>query len=239
MQLVRLDDLHVTLDQLMQLHGVDGAGRPVKREIVEGYRDLLSEGLDLAGPAYGYDSVRVTSGTTEGLSFEDGHRFTGDVVAKNLQFSESVFLILCTIGPVLEERVAEYKRMGQPSKAFVLDSVGSLITDELGRIACTAVDELAKEAGLASTVPLSPGYTNWPLTAQEVFYDLLDFEALGVSLSATHIMSPLKSCTLAIGVGAKVKRLHDGATCDFCQFNGRCRLQKARESTKTGGSGNG
>jgi hypothetical protein len=239
MNTVRVQDLQVTLEQLMQLHGVDGSGRAVRPGILEGYSELLSEGLDLARPRYGYDSFRVAAEMGEELVFETGHRFTGEVVARNLKSSEAVFLILCTIGPGLEARVTEYRGMNQPARAYTLDSVGSLITDELGRIACAAVDELAREAGLSSTVPLSPGYTNWAMTAQEVFYDLLDFDALGVSLSATHIMSPLKSCTLAIGVGTRVKRLHDGATCDFCQFNGRCNLQKARATTQTGGSENG
>jgi len=161
-------------------------------------------------------------------------------VAKNLAASEVIYLACCTIGPELETRVTEYRANNQPAKAYVLDSVGSLITDHLGVAACASIDTLAKASGLSSTVPLSPGYMNWPTSAQDIFYELLDFNALGVSLSATHIMSPLKSCTIAIGVGQKVKRLHDGTTCDFCQFNGRCNLQKARDTTsQREGSENG
>lgn len=231
MKIVKDVGVDVSLEQLLQLHGVDGSGRAVRKGIVESYEELLEEGLKAACPIYGYRSVKVVGESEDELLLETGHHFTSPVVARNLAASDVIYLICCTIGPDLESLVASYRAGNQPAKAYVLDSVGSLITDQLANAACRVVDSLAKDSGLLSTVPQSPGYANWPLAAQDVFYDLLDFTALGVSLSDTHIMSPLKSCTLAVGVGEKVKRLHDGATCDVCQFNGRCNLQKTRETT--------
>jgi hypothetical protein len=240
MRIVQEVSIDVSLEQLLQLHGVDGSGRAVRRGIVESYRDLIQEGLKAARPVYGYRSVYVAGESEDELLLETGHQLASQIVARNLAGSEVVYLICCTIGPDLESLVAGYRASNQPAKAYVLDSVGSLITDQLANAACSAVDDLARNSGLLSTVPLSPGYANWPLAAQDVFYDLLDFKALGVSLSDVHIMSPLKSCTLAVGVGGNVKRLHDGATCDFCQFNGRCNLQKTRDITsQREGSGNG
>lgn len=235
MKIVKNVSVDVRLDQLLQLHGVDGSGRAVRKGIVESYKELLREGLKAARPIYGYRSVKVVGETEDELLLQTGHRFTSPDLARNLAASEAIYLICCTIGPDLESLVASYRAGNQPAKAYVLDSVGSLITDQLANAACRVVDGLARDSGLLSTVPLSPGYANWPLAAQDLFYDLLDFTALGVSLSDTHIMSPLKSCTLAVGVGEKVKRLHDGATCDSCQFNGRCNLQKTRETTSQKG----
>jgi len=94
--------IDVSLDQLLQLHGVDGSGRAVKRSVVENYRDLLQEGLKAARPVYGYRSVPVVGKSEDELLLETGHQLASQVVARNLAGSEVVYLICCTIGPVLD-----------------------------------------------------------------------------------------------------------------------------------------
>jgi hypothetical protein len=220
--------IEVSIDDLLRVHGTTEA--QVRREALDNYRRLLDEALPLLQPAYIYRDVPVAE-TGEGfLVLETGHVLKAAILAKLLRTAKTVYFMCCTIGPLLEKRVREYKNDGSPAKAYILDSIGSLATDLLAQDGCGFVDSIAEKAGLATSIPLSPGYLGWSLRDQQVFFQLLDPAEIGVVLTETFIMSPLKSTTQAIGLVAESGGKAGKTNCDYCSLKSRCKFRKAQSA---------
>ncbi|ATW27705.1 hypothetical protein [Candidatus Formimonas warabiya] len=220
--------INVSLEELLRVHGVTKSDRPINPHILENYERLLEEAMDVISPRYIYREIRPSEMREEQTVLETGHTVDARIFAKMMQGAEKIIFMCCTIGPELEDKIKEYKNAGAPAKAYVLDSIGSLATDKLAQEGCKMVEDMAQSLGQITTIPLSPGYMNWPLKDQQIFFEILEPQKVGVRLSDTFIMSPLKSTTQAIGVGSNLKEKHGATNCDYCALKERCNFRKAR-----------
>jgi hypothetical protein len=187
----------------------------------------VEEGLALAEPAYIYRTLKVhkvrhTSLVVNGGSIGD------EWFASMLAPSRLLVLGICTIGQRLEEKARAYTNAGEGPLGFFLDRVGTGLV-ELTRCTLLAeLDRLAAEQGFESSIPLSPGDTQWPLAHQRRIFDLLPIQMLGVSLTPGLVMTPLKSVSLAVGLGPDMGTAAEGSACDYCDIRDRCQLRLAR-----------
>jgi hypothetical protein len=68
----------------------------------------------------------------------------------------------------------------------------------------------------------------WPLEeAQKQLFALVDASEIGVTLEPSGVMQPLKSLSLALGLGQNLDT--DGCTCDYCTMRETCRFREAGE----------
>ena len=79
-------------------------------------------------------------------------------VAKLWAQAQEVALILCTIGPALDEQVSAYFVASDPLRGLVLDAIGTAALEELAEEACHLIAEVAKGKGWEASAPLSPNY---------------------------------------------------------------------------------
>jgi hypothetical protein len=104
----------------------------------------------------------------------------------------------------------------------VLDAVASLAADNAGRVAEEWAG--ARAAGLKAYL-YSPGYCGWHISAQEKLFAFLKPEAIGMSLNASYLMTPLKSISGVLAAGpAAIHRISGGYP--FCA---RCKSPTCRE----------
>jgi hypothetical protein len=129
-----------------------------------------------------------------------------------------VVLGICTIGPALEEEVRELTRKDQLAFATALDAVGSEMVESLAEMLETLICKEAAALGLSSYPRFSPGYGDWALASgQKTIFSLLPSHRVGVSLSETFLMSPLKSISFAMKLSTSAPsepRLPKCALCD-------------------------
>ncbi len=150
------------------------------------------------------------------ISFPDDHvveagfgRVESVVLYRHLQGCGSALLFAATVGISVERLVARYQRLS-PSKASVIDALGS------SAIECWC-DDMERELLGARThcSRFSPGYGDFALDHQRDFARVLDMpRTLGVSLSDSLLMTPCKSVTAVIGIGAS--RHSCGGKCMSC-----------------------
>ena len=228
MPVMRDIKIQISIDDLLRVHGATEG--QVKGKALDNYRRLLDEAEPLLRPAYIYRDVSIAETREDGLVLETGHVLQATILAKLLRTAKRVYLMCCTIGPLLEQRAREYKNDGFPAKAYILDSIGSLATDLLAQEGCKFVDDVAAAVQLSTSIPLSPGYMGWPLKDQQAFFQLLDCAEIGVALSDTFIMSPLKSTTQAIGLVAEPGGKAHKTNCDYCALKARCKFRKVQSS---------
>jgi hypothetical protein len=183
----------------------------------------LKEGLPLLEPLVLRRRVGVRKVIHQRLELEAGGRLSGPLIAAHMGGAGEVVLMLCTIGPRLEARVAEWMDQDM-AYALALDGLGSAAVEALANEATLAVEAQAAAQGLNTTIPLSPGMVGWPVeVGQPQVLALLEPERVGVRLTESGMMVPRKSLTLVLGLGREVSSR--GRPCDYCNLREICRYQ--------------
>ena len=133
------------------------------------------------------------------------------VLSRHLQGCGSALLFAATVGIGVERLVARYQRLA-PSRAAVIDALGS------SAIECWCDDmETSLLGGTVHCSRFSPGYGDFPLACQRDFARCLDMpKTIGVSLSESLLMTPCKSVTAVIGIGASSRTC--GGKCMSCSL---------------------
>lgn len=108
-----------------------------------------------------------------------------------------VGLAICTIGPALPRKVQELMGEGQLSKGVTLDAVGSVFVEALADKVDGLLGEKARELGLVHSRRFSPGYCGWSVVDQQLFFTALPADSIGVTLSNSYLMDPVKTVTFA------------------------------------------
>lgn len=216
--------LDITLDQVLLGQGADPqiirARRP---RLVTAAERALTEGLPLLAPQVAYEQLAVKEVRHERILFENGESLTGPLIAQQLMSAQSVVILLCTVGPAIEELSLRYVE-SDPVHSFALYGVGSAATEALSTAACRYFGQQAAEQGLLTTVPLNPGLEGWPIErGQPEIFGIIDSKAIGVQLLPSFVMRPVKSTSLVVGLGKEIDT--SARICDFCAKRYTCAFQ--------------
>ncbi len=106
-----------------------------------------------------------------------------------------------TIGAALPEQVRRDFAAGAGFDAVVGDAVGSETADAaMDFLQSSARQEILRRGGRLTERRFSPGYGDWRLEGQRIFFKLLPMAELGVALTDASIMNPEKSVTALAGI---------------------------------------
>ena len=140
-----------------------------------------------------------------------------------LPSAKELAVIVCTIGPKLEEKAAQFFRHDEPLRALLLDGIGSAAVDSLSEEACRILAQKAATRGYQTSSPISPGMFGLPISEQQHLFELLPAEEIGVCLTSAQIMVPCKSVSMVIGIGPKMATWTKAEVCRHCKLKKNCR----------------
>lgn len=132
----------------------------------------------------------------------------------------SVFAI-CTIGKDLENLSRDYLKRGELAKGVILDAIAShaaeQTAEEVNQIILNELSDTIQEKEVSCR--FSPGYCQWELDkGQKQIFSLLDSEKIGVSLTTSMMMNPVKSVSFAINIGVEVDKELGIRGCENCDM---------------------
>ncbi len=214
----------LTIDQVLLGQGARPQALRARRpRLVAAAKRALAEGLPLLAPRVVYEQLKILEVRHERILLENGHVLSGPLVARQLMSAQSVVVLLCTVGDVIEKLSLRYLE-SDPLHSLALYGVGSAAAEALSAAACHYFGEQAARQGLETTVPLSPGLEGWPVErGQPEVFRILDAAAIGVELLPSFLMRPVKSTSLVVGMG---KSIHTSSRiCDFCSRRYACAFQ--------------
>jgi hypothetical protein len=225
MPILRDFDLSLDADKVLWGQGADPTVIRARRPALAALAgEVIAEGSPLLAPVLLYDRFPVTGFRHERLSLAGGGSLSGPAVADHLGAAREVVVAVCTVGSALSDRAAEVFE-ANPVRGLALDGLASAAAESLGEAACRHFDGIAASEGLASSIPLNPGMDGWPLLeAQEQVFALLPAGDIGVTLSPSGLMEPLKSLSLVVGLG-RAGELTGGRACDLCTMRETCRYK--------------
>jgi hypothetical protein len=142
--------------------------------------------------------------------------------------AEHLALFAVTLGEPtsrqLERRFAERDF----ALAYVLDAMASVAADDLADLAERRYAAMLRERGWAApdgaALRYSPGYCGWDVTGQRKLFAYLKPEEIGLTLTESCLMTPLKSVSGVIIAGPRAIHRFP-PTYDFCE---RCEDRTCR-----------
>ena len=93
---------------------------------------------------------------------------------------------------------------------------------------CRQVEDDAIGRELHASASLSPGESEWSVAEQAVIFSLVDAREIGVTLTESLVMSPVKSLSLIMGIGPGPLGVEGASNCDFCTIRERCSYRRLR-----------
>lgn len=147
----------------------------------------------------------------------------GQMAGRLLADCHQAAVLVCTLGTQFDLWVKR-EQVRDMSRAVMLDALGSAYVEA----ACDAAeDEIrAHFPGMYLTDRFSPGYGDFPLTAQPMLLDYAGANRIGVTLTDSLLMTPQKSVSAVIGL-SPVPQMARIRGCAHCAMNKTCNLRKA------------
>ena len=224
-------DLGLNLDEFLASQGE--ASRGVATQAAAGR--ALERALELVCPAIVYDWFPVGHRDRKkvevgGLVFDLGRH------ADLLEPARLAFVAVVTIGLRLETHSRELRASGKALDAFMLDGAGVFAVGKLIEMARSIVEKDAAERGWGVGAELAPGQlSGWALAEQSLIGRLLHLVEIGVELSDSGMLIPLKSASVMVGTGPDYESSDVRSPCEYCDLGETCHYRRGdRPPARTG-----
>jgi hypothetical protein len=223
-------DLRLDADAVLRGQGADpGILRNRRPQLVEIAEQALSEALPLFQPSVVYERYEAKSILHGRIRLNDGKELKGGTIVQHLGGAPEIVPVVCTIGPDLEA-YASRKMETDIVYGLALYGAGSAAVEALANAACQYFEQQAAQKGWQVTIPLSPGMIGWSVEEGQIqIFNLVDSRKMGVTLTPSSIMVPLKSLSFVLGLGAELNQR--GTTCDYCTMREICKYQTEHAKT--------
>jgi len=163
--------------------------------------DHVDGAQQLVKPSYSYLIRRVELVHGPSVLLENGAVFHGEVIARLLERAEEVAVFALTIGSELEDEAARLAREGLILQATMLETIGSLYTEQLADWVETRIGDLARAQGRTTSRRFSPGHCDWDVSQQKTVFHILREDCAGIRLTDSCLMIPRKSMSGIFGIG--------------------------------------
>jgi hypothetical protein len=218
--------LQIDPDEVLRFQGYKkGKDRPAPA-VAEIYERALEEGERLMEPRAVYRAVAVIARGGDSITAAGGVELRIPEIGRLWGVVESVGIAICTIGDALECRVKELWESRELPLAAMLDSVGSAAAECLAEYVNDLLCQVAIAERLKVTNRISPGYAGWDVSDQHLLWGLCPGDPAGVTLNSACFMTPIKSISFLVGIGAEARADHYFTQCRRCWMNA-CAYRRA------------
>ncbi len=127
-------------------------------------------------------------------------------------------VLVCTLGAEFDLWMRQLQ-VRDMARAALLDALGSAYVES----GCDAAEDAirARFPGMHLTDRFSPGYGDFPLTAQPALADFAGASRIGVTVTPSLLMNPQKSVSAVVGI-ADTPQPARVRGCAHCPLKGRC-----------------
>jgi hypothetical protein len=217
-------DLTLSLPSQGELYRYLGyrQGTVPSARIASRIEQVTADALSCLNPRGAFALYAITGRTKDSLTF--GNATISGNVAGYLATAERIAVFVATIGEEVSQLAAQTRQNGDSLAEWILDAFGSWAAEAtadalMERIRGNAFD------GEALTLRYSPGYCGMALEQQRTLFQMVQAEAIGVTLMPSMLMYPLKSISGIVGLGPQEKVSTYRAPCDYCNRDG-CHMRR-------------
>ena len=155
----------------------------------------------LIKPVYIYELKAIEHVFNEEVSLGGSLVFSSKTVSYVLSDCEWGAIYIATIGADLEGETARLMKEGEMLEATVLDAIGSTAVIQIRLELQDTINGIARAKGYRTIVRFSPGYCDWHVSQQKILFQSIDADSIGIRLTESCMMMPVKSISGVIGIG--------------------------------------
>lgn len=192
------------------------------------FRQAIVDVERLIQPAACWDFFPITKILHEKLVLADGTRLGGGPVVEVMAGAAELIVAVCTIGAAVDRLIDVAQKERQLFQAMILHELGAWAVDIVRQEWCRLLEDELQAKGLRVSAPLSPGESAWSVKDQAVIFSLLDADQIGVSLSDSMVMTPIKSLSMIMATGPDPIGVEGASNCDFCSIKAWCNYRHKR-----------
>ncbi len=224
-------ELSLSADDVLRGQGADPVLiRQRRPRLVTAAEQAIILGVGLLHPLAAVQDVEVKAFRHEKLLLGAG-RLSGPLISSQLSTAARVAAVVCTVGEEIQHTIRQLESSDM-ILALALDGLANAAVDDLSRQICTRLSERAAEENLKTSTPISPGAPDWPVEiGQPEVFALVDAGPIGVSLNPSALMSPRKSASFVVGLGAEMTPVEP---CQICNLQDVCRYRQASANQSQG-----
>ena len=182
----------------------------------------LENGIPLIEPRALVEYFDVEALKHNRLVLTNGGYLQGDLIREHLATAQKIAVIVVTIGEKLENLA--YQVMPEDATfGLALDGLGTAAVDRLSNLVTVKIEQEAASKGLQTSLPISPGLIGWPTDkGQSQIFKLVDSSKIGIKLTESMMMIPVKSVSVVIGLGKDMEVTEN--MCEYCSMRDTCRF---------------
>ncbi len=137
----------------------------------------------------------------------EGRNEPSTPVADIFNRADHLGLFAVTLGEQTSQTIGECFEANDFALACVLDATASAAADKMAELAERRFDETLRTAGWTTpdgaALRYSPGYCGWDVTGQKKLFEYLQPEQIGLTLTDSCLMQPLKSVSGVVIAGPR------------------------------------
>lgn len=206
--------------------GYDPLAHRLTPEMEDMADGCIAQVLAAIRPRVVFSPLLALTRTQEGIfAGESGLLLAGKDIAAHLEQCSQAVLLAVTVGAQLDALIRK-AQAADMAKAVILDAAASVAAEAAAEKAETALRQQLAQKGLYLTGRYSPGYGDLPVDIQREVLRLTDApRKIGLSVTASGIMTPRKSITAIAGV-ADIPVKGRLAGCETCILREKCLFRK-------------
>ncbi|MGE5784878.1 MAG: vitamin B12 dependent-methionine synthase activation domain-containing protein [Myxococcales bacterium] len=192
-------------------HGPKAKDRCLPKEIER----ILDRGQEYLRPRATYSVYEVLRRGGPEIAF--AHASIHGKVASFLERAERVAAFVVTVGSEITEQARAASERGDVMAAWALDALGSYGAEATAHSLFQYLQQ--RMGGPGSISPrYSPGYCGMRLTEQTALFQLVSAREIGVSLTESLLMQPLKSVSGLLGISPEGSFGTLTSPCEHCEL---------------------
>ncbi|TCS82105.1 hypothetical protein [Tepidibacillus fermentans] len=122
-------------------------------------------------------------------------KFGGKQVKRVINRGYKITFLIATIGGDLEKQVESYTKHQDLTSAYLWDSIGTVAVHQTVEQLKKYIKPMAQREGAQLSPRMAPGYGDWMIEAQSLFFKYLDFNRVGVTFNDDYLIIPKHSLT--------------------------------------------
>jgi hypothetical protein len=166
------------------------------------------------------DTIGSIRNSTSGVNIDFGYSI------EFLKHATHALVSVYTAGNELENESKKASEKGDFLEAFFIDIIGLIVLEKTGNYIKQIAEKKATDLGWGLSPFLSPGSVHgWELAEQKKLCSLLPLEKINVNIRKDAILSPFKTISCLIGLGAGYDTVKVGTTCQVCSKKHDCQMK--------------
>jgi len=164
-------------------------------------KKIMSAGFQVCRNQGVWGRCGIINITGEKVIFDSGDEIVSASISKFLSSCHSAVFMAVTAGPAIVEMASEAVISGDGGAAVILDAVGSETAESAIEWLNLYIGSTIKKNGeVLTSMRFSPGYGDFRLEYQKLFYEMLQLDKMGIVLTDKFILVPEKTVTAVAGI---------------------------------------